>query len=130
MYYALRFQDLGFEFDAQVGQFKHLLGVKQTPRKELKSTTVKTHPRSLKLPKKFDARTAWSQCSTIGRILGYLLASPWFFWLTDSYGRNYWLLFLFDERLEWWNNLLIKDQVCIYFSYSNGFSYIKGSKNS
>jgi cathepsin B len=52
-----------------VGQFKRLLGVKQTPRNELRSTPVVTHPKSLKLPKNFDARTAWSQCSTIGRIL-------------------------------------------------------------
>jgi cathepsin B len=63
----------------QVGQFKRLLGVKQTPRNELRSTPVVTHPKSLKLPKNFDARTAWSQCSTIGRILGNLLApSPYF----------------------------------------------------
>ncbi|WJX79952.1 Cathepsin B-like protease 3 [Trifolium repens] len=62
-----------------VGQFKRLLGVKQTPRNELRSTPVVTHPKSLKLPKNFDARTAWSQCSTIGRILGNLLApSPYF----------------------------------------------------
>ncbi|XP_061366207.1 cathepsin B-like protease 2 [Gastrolobium bilobum] len=52
-----------------VEQFKRLLGVKPTPRKELRSTPVITHPKSLKLPKNFDARTAWSQCSTIGRIL-------------------------------------------------------------
>lgn len=55
---------------SQVGQFKHLLGVKPTPRGELRQVPVKTHPKSLKLPEKFDARTAWSQCSTIGRILG------------------------------------------------------------
>ncbi|KAI9080995.1 hypothetical protein K1719_035404 [Acacia pycnantha] len=70
-----------------VGQFKHLLGVKQTPRKELRNTPVKTHPKALKLPNKFDARTAWKQCSTIGRIL---------------------------------------DQVSIYFSHGNSFSYVKG----
>ncbi|KAK7337621.1 hypothetical protein VNO77_18204 [Canavalia gladiata] len=52
-----------------VEQFKRILGVKPTPTKELRSTPVKTHPKSLKLPKNFDARTAWSQCSTIGRIL-------------------------------------------------------------
>lgn len=63
-------------FDSQVGQFKRLLGVKPTPRKELSSTPVVTHPKSLKLPNKFDARTAWSQCSTIGRILGLLLTPP------------------------------------------------------
>ncbi|KAK3445750.1 hypothetical protein EUGRSUZ_A00982 [Eucalyptus grandis] len=52
-----------------VGQFKHLLGVKPTPHGELTQVPIKTHPKSLKLPEKFDARTAWSQCSTIGRIL-------------------------------------------------------------
>ncbi|XP_004494492.1 cathepsin B-like protease 2 [Cicer arietinum] len=52
-----------------VGQFKRLLGVKQTPRNELINTPIVTHPKSFKLPKDFDARTAWSQCSTIGRIL-------------------------------------------------------------
>lgn len=52
-----------------VGEFKHLLGVKPTPKKDLKSIPVVTHSKSLKLPKQFDARTAWSQCKTIGRIL-------------------------------------------------------------
>lgn len=79
-------------FDAQVGQFKRLLGVKQTPRNELRSTRVVSHPRSLNLPKEFDARTAWSQCSTIGRILGLLLAlSPSFllFQSNSVYGRRF-----------------------------------------
>uniref|UniRef100_A0A7N2KP23 Peptidase C1A papain C-terminal domain-containing protein n=1 Tax=Quercus lobata TaxID=97700 RepID=A0A7N2KP23_QUELO len=31
-----------------------------------------THPKSFKLPSGFDARTAWPECSTIGRILGSL----------------------------------------------------------
>ncbi|OWM79705.1 cathepsin B-like protease 2 [Punica granatum] len=52
-----------------VGEFKHLLGVKPTPHRELRQTPVISHPKSLKLPNNFDARTAWSQCSTIGRIL-------------------------------------------------------------
>ncbi|RDX71752.1 Cathepsin B-like protease 2, partial [Mucuna pruriens] len=52
-----------------VEQFKRLLGVKPTPRNELRSTPVISHPKLLKLPKNFDARTAWPQCSTIGRIL-------------------------------------------------------------
>lgn len=55
--------------DYTVGQFKYLLGVKQSPKKELRGVPVRSHPKSLKLPKEFDARTAWSQCSTIGRIL-------------------------------------------------------------
>ncbi|KAK4273342.1 hypothetical protein QN277_021765 [Acacia crassicarpa] len=52
-----------------VGQFKQLLGVKPTLEKDLSSTPVVTHSKSLKLPNEFDARTAWSKCSTIGRIL-------------------------------------------------------------
>ncbi|XP_058076196.1 cathepsin B-like protease 3 [Magnolia sinica] len=52
-----------------IDQFRHLLGVKQMPQNALDTTPVKTHPKSLKLPKQFDARTAWPQCSTIGRIL-------------------------------------------------------------
>ncbi|GAV64972.1 LOW QUALITY PROTEIN: Peptidase_C1 domain-containing protein/Propeptide_C1 domain-containing protein, partial [Cephalotus follicularis] len=53
-----------------VGEFKYLLGVKPTPQKELSSIPIMTHDKSLKLPTEFDARTAWPQCSTIGRILG------------------------------------------------------------
>ncbi|KAF1892223.1 hypothetical protein Lal_00036584 [Lupinus albus] len=65
-----------------VAEFKRLLGLKKTLRKELTSTPVITHPKSLKLPKNFDARTAWSQCSTIGRILGHSLAPcPSFFFI-------------------------------------------------
>jgi cathepsin B len=64
--------DIVFDY-AQVRQFKHLLGVTQTNGNELSSIPVVTHPKSLKLPKDFDARTAWSQCSTIGRILGHML---------------------------------------------------------
>ncbi|KAL3537378.1 hypothetical protein ACH5RR_000744 [Cinchona calisaya] len=52
-----------------VGQFKHLLGVKPTPKGVLQSTPVVTYPKRLKLPNQFDARTAWPQCGTIGRIL-------------------------------------------------------------
>lgn len=52
-----------------VGQFKHLLGVKPTPERELRGVPVVRHPKSTELPKEFDARTHWPQCSTIGRIL-------------------------------------------------------------
>ncbi|KAJ9187975.1 hypothetical protein P3X46_003382 [Hevea brasiliensis] len=52
-----------------VGQFKYLLGAKPTPKKELRGFPVTSHPKSLKLPKEFDARKAWPQCTTIGRIL-------------------------------------------------------------
>ena len=50
-------------------QFKHILGVKPTPHSVLNDVPVKTYPRSLMLPKEFDARSAWSQCNTIGTIL-------------------------------------------------------------
>ncbi|KAM0957759.1 hypothetical protein ACFX13_026433 [Malus domestica] len=68
-----------------VSQFMHLLGVKPTPQKDLQSFPIKTYPKSLKLPNNFDARTAWPQCNTIGRILGqlvisfYMLLSRFFF---------------------------------------------------
>ncbi|XP_043709901.1 cathepsin B-like protease 3 isoform X2 [Telopea speciosissima] len=56
-------------YNYTIGQFKHLLGVKPTPKYDLKDFPVITHTNSLKLPKEFDARTAWPQCITIGRIL-------------------------------------------------------------
>ncbi|CAL9153691.1 unnamed protein product [Musa hybrid cultivar] len=52
-----------------IGQFKHILGVKPTPSNEVMDIPKRTYPKSLKLPKQFDARTAWPQCSTIGTIL-------------------------------------------------------------
>ncbi|KAF2324969.1 hypothetical protein GH714_021948 [Hevea brasiliensis] len=45
---------------------------KPTPKKELRGFPVTSHPKSLKLPKEFDARKAWPQCTTIGRILANL----------------------------------------------------------
>jgi cathepsin B len=54
----------------QIAQFKHILGVKPTPRDALTDVSAKTYSISLKLPKEFDARSKWSQCSTIGNILG------------------------------------------------------------
>ncbi|KAH7578149.1 hypothetical protein JRO89_XS01G0346300 [Xanthoceras sorbifolium] len=71
-----------------VGEFKYLLGVKPMPKKELLGVPVVTYDKSLKLPDSFDARTAWPQCSSIGRILGQLLA-PFFqtyFW--DSFEND------------------------------------------
>ncbi|XP_018460526.1 cathepsin B-like protease 2 [Raphanus sativus] len=54
-----------------VAEFKRLLGVKPTPKNAFLGVPVVSHDISisLKLPKQFDARTAWSQCSSIGRIL-------------------------------------------------------------
>ena len=40
------------------------------PQNAMEDIPVKTYPKSLELPAQFDARTAWPQCSTIGRILG------------------------------------------------------------
>ncbi|XLU24164.1 hypothetical protein S245_060230, partial [Arachis hypogaea] len=57
------------EADPVVGEFKCLLGVKPTLKKELIGALIVTHPKSLKLPKEFDTRTQWSQCSTIGTII-------------------------------------------------------------
>ena len=54
----------------QIAQFKRILGVKPTPQNVLTDVPTKTYSRSLKLPKEFDARSKWSQCSTIGNILG------------------------------------------------------------
>ncbi|KAG0472128.1 hypothetical protein HPP92_016674 [Vanilla planifolia] len=52
-----------------VDQFKHILGVKKLPHNALSDVPMKTYTKSLNLPKEFDARTQWSHCSTIGRIL-------------------------------------------------------------
>ncbi|CAF1964752.1 unnamed protein product [Brassica oleracea] len=61
--------------NSTVAEFKRLLGVKPTPKNEFLGVPVVSHDISLKLPKEFDARTAWSQCSSIGRILGRFLCS-------------------------------------------------------
>ncbi|KAJ8431402.1 hypothetical protein Cgig2_004434 [Carnegiea gigantea] len=52
-----------------VGQFKHLLGARPIPLSEARHIPIVSHGRSLHLPKEFDARQAWPQCSTISRIL-------------------------------------------------------------
>nr|ABF47216.1 cathepsin B [Nicotiana benthamiana] len=52
-----------------VSQFKRLLGVKPTRKGDLKGIPILTHPKLLELPQEFDARVAWPNCSTIGRIL-------------------------------------------------------------
>ncbi|WZZ77112.1 hypothetical protein YC2023_097684 [Brassica napus] len=49
-----------------------LSGVKPTPKNEFLGVPVVSHDISLKLRNEFDARTAWSLCSSIGRILGSL----------------------------------------------------------
>ncbi|KAL2557093.1 Cysteine proteinases superfamily protein [Forsythia ovata] len=77
-----------------VAEFKHLLGVKPTPEGDLKSISVVTHAKSLKLPKKFDARTAWPHCSTIGRILdqGHC-GSCWAFGAVESLSDRFCIKF-------------------------------------
>ncbi|GAB4841515.1 Cathepsin B-like protease 2 [Ancistrocladus abbreviatus] len=56
-----------------IGEFRYLLGARFTPPSERRHIPLIAHPKSLKLPTEFDARKAWPQCSTIGRILGQLL---------------------------------------------------------
>ncbi|KAL1196720.1 Cathepsin B-like protease 2 [Cardamine amara subsp. amara] len=58
--------------NATVAEFKRLLGVKPTPKTAFLGVPIVSHDKSLKLPKEFDARTAWSQCPSIARILGSL----------------------------------------------------------
>ncbi|XP_058749683.1 cathepsin B-like protease 2 [Vicia villosa] len=86
--------------NSTVGQFKRLLGVKQTPRNLLSSLPVVTHPKSSNLPKEFDARTAWSQCSTIGRILdqGHC-GSCWAFGAVESLSDRFCIHFGLDVPL-------------------------------
>ncbi|KAL1141774.1 hypothetical protein V6Z11_A11G053000 [Gossypium hirsutum] len=72
-----------------IGEFKHLLGVKPTPKKELLGVPILSHDKSLKLPTSFDARTAWPQCTSIGRILAELMlwghcGSCWAFGAVES----------------------------------------------
>uniref|UniRef100_A0A7C8ZIM3 Peptidase C1A papain C-terminal domain-containing protein n=1 Tax=Opuntia streptacantha TaxID=393608 RepID=A0A7C8ZIM3_OPUST len=55
--------------DYTVGQFKRILGARPISESEKRSIPLVSHPRSLDLPKEFDARKAWPQCSTIGKIL-------------------------------------------------------------
>ncbi|KAF3660119.1 cytochrome b6-f complex iron-sulfur subunit, chloroplastic [Capsicum annuum] len=73
-----------------VSQFKRLLGVKPPREGDLEGIPVLTHPKFKELPKEFDARKAWPQCSTIGRILGQFLhlighcGSCWAFGAVES----------------------------------------------
>ncbi|XP_021749969.1 cathepsin B-like protease 2 [Chenopodium quinoa] len=55
--------------DFTLGQFKRILGARPTPESEKRNIPLVHHDRSSNLPKEFDARKTWSQCSTIGRIL-------------------------------------------------------------
>ncbi|RZC88364.1 hypothetical protein C5167_016174 [Papaver somniferum] len=58
-----------------VSQFKYLLGVKPitaASHNDFLDIPIVSHPKNLKLPKEFDARTAWPQCNTISKILGAL----------------------------------------------------------
>uniref|UniRef100_A0A453HB97 Uncharacterized protein n=1 Tax=Aegilops tauschii subsp. strangulata TaxID=200361 RepID=A0A453HB97_AEGTS len=66
------YADLKSIFCAQFEQFKHILGVKPAPPGLLAGVPTKAYSISEKegLPKEFDARSKWSGCSTIGKILG------------------------------------------------------------
>ncbi|XP_027106844.1 cathepsin B-like protease 3 [Coffea arabica] len=102
--------------DYTVGQFKHLLGVKPTPKGVLESTPVVTHPRDLKLPDQFDARTAWPQCGTIGRILdqGHC-GSCWAFGAVESLSDRFCIQFGMNVSLSV-NDVL----ACCGFSCGDG----------
>ncbi|CAN6469568.1 unnamed protein product [Victoria cruziana] len=52
-----------------VGQFKYMLGVKEAPEDASLSIPVRDHATSSNLPNEFDARSAWPECGSIGRIL-------------------------------------------------------------
>ncbi|KAJ8493183.1 hypothetical protein OPV22_014904 [Ensete ventricosum] len=77
-----------------IGQFKHILGVKPMPHNEVMDIPTKAYIKSLKLPKQFDARTAWPQCSTIGRILdqGHC-GSCWAFGAVESLSDRFCIQF-------------------------------------
>ncbi|XP_059654089.1 cathepsin B-like protease 2 [Cornus florida] len=83
-----------------VGQFMHLLGVKPTPHGDLKNIPIISHPKTLKLPRKFDARTAWPQCSTIGKILdqGHC-GSCWAFGAVESLSDRFCIHFSMNISL-------------------------------
>jgi len=112
---------LCFVFIIKVGQFKRILGARPISESEKRSIPLVSHPRSLDLPKEFDARKAWPQCSTIGKILGEskILASCCQFPLLEivilpffclSCLFCWWLLFF-------WTELRIKDQVISFPLY-------------
>ncbi|XP_051118744.1 cathepsin B-like protease 3 [Andrographis paniculata] len=68
-----------------VGQFMRLLGARPTPKGGLEGVPVVAHKKGLKLPKTFDARTSWPQCTTIGNILGqFHCGSCWAFGAVEA----------------------------------------------
>lgn len=77
-----------------VAQFKRILGAKFTRQSDRESIPLVKHPRSLKLPTAFDARKAWPQCSTIGRILdqGHC-GSCWAFGAVESLSDRFCIQF-------------------------------------
>lgn len=52
-----------------IGQFKRILGVRPAPQSDMRDIPVVSHPGKKNVPKEFDARQAWPQCTNIGRIL-------------------------------------------------------------
>lgn len=83
-----------------VHQFKFILGVKQTPPNAFSDIPVKSFPKSLRLPKEFDARTSWPHCSSIGRILdqGHC-GSCWAFGAVESLSDRFCIHFGINASL-------------------------------
>ncbi|KAF4378310.1 hypothetical protein F8388_014243 [Cannabis sativa] len=97
-----------------VCQFRHILGVKPTPKQQLRSTPVISHPKSLKMPKSFDARTAvlhhFKNFKGIVALVGLLVLCNHYqigfasilTWQVESNDKNKWGLF---EEMKMGNGL-------------------------
>ncbi|KAF6163413.1 hypothetical protein GIB67_029262 [Kingdonia uniflora] len=89
-----------------VSQFKHLLGVKSAPKHYLEGIPVISHSKSLKFPKQFDARTAWSQCSTIKTILVCFCSTTYPLLLEQGHCGSCWAFGAVET---------LSDRFCIHF---------------